>query len=81
MLALRSDRARRGANSQVKLAAVEIDLGWPLPKYAIPVIVSVLWARSTVDVANTDHRRRREADRRCLRRRRTEIPLASRRLK
>jgi hypothetical protein len=32
----------RVQSSHVKLAAVEMDLGWPLPRYAIPVIVSVL---------------------------------------
>jgi hypothetical protein len=30
------------ASSHVKLAAVDMSFGWPLPKYAIPVFVSVL---------------------------------------
>ena len=38
------------ADEHVRFAAVEMDSGWPLPRYAIPGIVSVLAGKGLVVV-------------------------------
>jgi hypothetical protein len=42
MLVPKRIEAREDENEQVRLEAVEMSFGWPLPRYAIPVVVSVL---------------------------------------
>jgi hypothetical protein len=68
------------ASSHVKLAAVEMSFGWPLPKYAIPVFVSV-WLEQVwmwMFDGSTDHRRRKVAGQRYWHHRQRAILLASR---